>query len=232
MSVSSIRFGMISRRVQRTLRVRPVAVDGIAPRAACMATLAVSVLVGCSGEEPEPTAPIGAETSFVVGELRIGDVVYGCGGWSVEPPSGRVVVDLFFARGPDEQDVTRPTAAEVEAVEERGGRVLRRFHVPAVRAELSPGAVADLVGRTIGSIANHARAVPDTDEYNVVGSVGHFRGERSVTLDAFRRSGGYVKSIQRNLDSFTGAIPDDSINGFRERSDLRYFAPSMVMCLM
>lgn len=80
-----------------------------------------------------------------------------CQGWKGAPATGSVVVDLYFhGDGP-------PTAAQESLVIEHGGRILHRYQVPVIRAQVPADALpavfeADLSTRTR---PNHARSVPD-----------------------------------------------------------------------
>ena len=83
--------------------------------------------------------------------------------WQPRPPiNKRVMVDLSLHAG---QFNRTPNADDVRAVEAAGGRVLHRFRVALVRAELDTGAVRALVSDSPG-IADAAFTVPDSSKFD------------------------------------------------------------------
>jgi hypothetical protein len=109
-------------------------------------TSACAALAACA---PSPDGPAGAQ--FVCGDEPLGTA------------RARIVVDLRLHSGKANR---APGATDVRAVEAAGGRVLHRFPVAILRAELDTGAVRALVAGP-RAIAEYAHVVEDTADRRV-----------------------------------------------------------------
>lgn len=192
----------------------------------------VGALSGCGDETPDVTAPFGPELAVEVGPFTIGKVVYACGEWYAAPPGDRVLIDLFFPRSAEEGAMVRPTEAETQEVEKRGGKIVKRFNVPAVRVDIPTGAVPYLIGTHSAAVANHARAVPDRTQFDLkVSVVDTTAGGKARALEAFRDAGGYTTTVFEHVPSFAGAISDDSVDTFRGSAPTAELHPERIICL-
>jgi hypothetical protein len=83
-------------------------------------------------------------------------------GWEPGPPATRrLIVDLALQAG---QLNRAPNAEDIRAVQAAGGKVLYRFPVALLRANLDTGAIRDLIDGP-HAIASAAYTVPDTSKY-------------------------------------------------------------------
>lgn len=111
---------------------------------------AVLVLAACSAPSPRSSAETDrvdartAEPSRPAGPAPIQRAQYvgGCPPTSPIPPVARAVFDVYLGAV---QATRVPSDADVRTLEQRGARVLHRFHVDAIRAELDTGAARALV---------------------------------------------------------------------------------------
>lgn len=131
---------------------------------------------------------------------------YWCG-WSPRPPQReRLLVDLRLRSGHENR---RPTAADVHAVERRGGQVRHQFQVAMLRAVLDTAAVRNLIEGPDG-IAEHATAVVDPTRYDVRAQVFFNRPITTEDEQALRLAGGrlLVRAPSQALDV---VLPDSAI---------------------
>lgn len=103
------------------------------------------VLAACSAPSPQTDAAESraAEPSPATGPapVRLAQYVRSCPDISPIPAVARAVFDLYLGAS---QATRVPSDSDVRAIERRGGRVLHRFHVDAIRAELDTGAARAL----------------------------------------------------------------------------------------
>ena len=98
-----------------------------------------------------------------------------------------MIVDLSLHAG---QFNRAPNAADIRAVEAAGGRVLYRFRVALLRAELDTGAVRALVNDSSG-IADAAFTVPDSSKFDASVQIFYKRPIIDHDEEALRHLGVY-----------------------------------------
>ena len=101
------------------------------------------------------------------------------------PATARVIVDLRLESGNGNR---LPDARDIRAIENAGGRVLHRFNLALVRADLDTGAVRDLIEGP-ARIATYARGVPDTAGLDVDAQVFYTRPVTDADERALREHG-------------------------------------------
>jgi hypothetical protein len=188
----------------------------------------LSALVACS----ELVIPDAARQESLVeignpDDLAIGEVLYACGDWSsqAKPDAERVRVDLFFATGPEDPN-DGPTAEHEAAVTSRGGEIVHRFHLPALRVEIATEAIPGLIDNTY----RHVRTVPDPKRHDMAALVGYSRPVRDSDLERIRELGGRVTNRYTSVDLLAVEIPDTSVPALHSSSGVDYVEADGVTC--
>lgn len=192
-----------------------------------VATLLTAILlvVGCGqvagpGEQASWEVP----PSIAVGHLEVGDILWVCGDWNHgRPTQDTLIADLYLGRSGPEKPMDRPTAGQLEGLREAGVNILDVFHVPAVRASLTPEVVPHLRVPAV-------RAVPDRDVRNILLTMSYLTS-RDSALTVFRRHGGAVTHVHEFIHALSGAIPDDSLPGLRATGLFGYTDLQIPSCL-
>lgn len=176
----------------------------------------LGLAAGCS-DATEPRARV---------ELLAERYVFGpCGqGWTPEvPPVTRTVVDVrLLGSG------TGPDPAQVAAIERAGGRILRRFNIPMVRAELDIQAVPSLFGPE--GVANYAETVTDLARHDVVLIVFLSRDLTDADIAAVQALGGRIQSRLDFLEGYIVEIDDDAIPQVRALPDVKLVGANSYGC--
>jgi hypothetical protein len=127
--------------------------------------------------------------------------------WEPRPPTTkRVIVDLSLGAS---NYGRMPNAEDVRAVQAAGGRVLYRFHVALLRAELDTSAVRALV-KGPGAIANAAFTVPDTTKFDANVQIFYRRAITDADKEALRALG-VVEIDQAPTPVLEASVPDSLI---------------------
>jgi len=187
--------------------------------------LTILLLAGC-GEVAGPgeRAAWEAPPSISVGHLEVGDILWVCGDWPHgRPTQDSLTVDLYLGRTGPDQPMDRPTAGQLEGLREAGVNILDVFHVPAVRARLTPEVVPHLRVPAV-------RAVPDRNETNVLLTMSYLVS-RDSAVSVFRRHGGEVTDVYEFINALSGAIPDDSLTVLRATELFGYTDLQIPSCL-
>jgi hypothetical protein len=196
--------------------------------------LATVAVPGCAdslfgGEGDEYTLPE-PDRSLDPAKLSIGDyLAMPCGtNHELRSRSERVLVDIFFGRKSNRDPMDRAQAAHLQAVTSRGGAVLYRFNVPAVRARINRNQNPDLIatGHWIT-----VREVPNPARYDLPVNVGYTRPLRDSDLGRFRELGGRITHRFDFINGISGELPDDSLPQLRSSSDVLYVEPNGIGCL-
>jgi hypothetical protein len=140
----------------------------------------------------------------------------------------RVLVDIFFGRKSNSDPVEGPQETHVQAVSSRGGSVLYRFNVPAVRARINLNQIPALVA------AGHwitVREVPNPARYDLQVNVGYRRPLQDSDLKRFRELGGRITHRFDFINGISGELPDHSLPHLRSSSDVLYVEPNGIVCL-
>lgn len=202
--------------------------------------LAASVLLACgnpTGADTDPAAQErGEQIAFRYGDLVVGEVLYGCNKWVGGTPSAseRLIVDLFLIRESDEIPNVGPLDDQIRVIEEAGGQILHRFNVLGVRTGISAEAIPRLAGHwgTPGQrVANHARAVPRRDRFDLQVVVG-YEGEPEPLTTLFNELGGHVTRVSQVSNSFDGVVPDSALPHLRATGRVRFIAHNQILCLL
>jgi hypothetical protein len=132
---------------------------------------------------------------------------YICGWQPRAPQAQRIIVDLLLDAG---NSGRTPNADDIRAIQAAGGRVLYKFRVALLRAELDTGAVRALVAGPT-AIANAAWAVHDTSRIDADVQIFYKRAITEADKADLRRLG--VDSIGESPDHrvIESLIPDSLI---------------------
>lgn len=201
--------------------------------------LTASVLLACgnpTGADTDPAAQErGEQIAFHYGDLVVGEVLYGCNKWVGGTPSAseRLVVDLFLIRESDEIPNVGPLNDQIRVIEEAGGQILHRFNVLGVRTEIPAEAIPRLVGYWGGPgqrVANHARAVPRANRFDLQVVVG-YHGSPDPLTALFEELGGHVTRLWQISKSFHGVVPDSALPHLRATGRARFIQHNQISCL-
>jgi hypothetical protein len=191
----------------------------MARRLGAAGLVALGFAAGCS-DPTEPRAPV---------ELLTQRYFFGpCGGgWTPEtPPVTRTVVDVRLT---DEGRAIGPAPTQVAAVERAGGRILRRFNIGMVRAELDVQAVPSLFGRD--GVANYVETVTDLTRHHVTLIVFLSRDLTDAHIAAVEAIGGRIKSRLDALEGYVVEISDDAVPQVRALPDVQSVGANSYGCL-
>jgi hypothetical protein len=189
------------------------------PVVASLVALILASAAGCS-DATAPPAPV---------ELLTQPYSFGpCGnGWHpVVPPASRTVVDVRLL---DDGRSTAPAPAQVAAVERAGGRILRRFNIGMVRAELDVAAVPSLFGRD--PVANYVETVTDLTRHDVLLIVFLSRDLTDAHVAAVESIGGRVTSRLDALEGYIVEISDDAVPRVRGLPDVQSVGANSYLCI-
>jgi len=137
-------------------------------------------------------------------------------------------VDVFFGRGTAEGPWDGPTEEDVAHVRSHGGRVLFRFHVPAVRARIMLSSIPDLVRDGFWITV---RDVPDATRYDLELNIGFDRPLRDSDEELIADLGGRIRYWWDFIDGMAIVLPDRSVPVLRGRDDVAYVQVNGVACL-
>jgi hypothetical protein len=190
-----------------------------ARRLAAAGLVVLGLAAGCA-DVTEPRAPV---------ELLPQRYTFGpCGGgWTpATPPVTRTVVDIRLV---DDGRATGPAPPQVAAVERAGGRILRRFNIGMVRAELDVQAVPSLFGRD--GVANYVETVTDLTRHDVMLIVFLSRDLTDAHIAAVESIGGRVESRLDALEGYIVEISDDAVPQVRALPDVQSVGANSYGCL-
>lgn len=139
------------------------------------------------------------------------------------------VVDIFFGRRSERDPLTGPQPEHLRAVSARGGIVLHRFNIPAVRAYIQLSRIPELVANEFWVTV---REVPDPRRYDLQVLVGYVSSVQESDLELFRRLGGRITYRFSIMDGIAGVLPDRSIPELRASARTRHVAPDQILCLL
>lgn len=196
-----------------------------------------SVLLACGNPTAADPPAQGSEDqiAFQHADLVVGEVLYACNSWLDGMPSAaeRLVVDLFLIRESDRIPNIGPLEEQVRVIEEAGGEILHRFNVLGVRTEILPEAIPRLVGYWGAPgqrVANHARAVPRADRFDLEVAVG-YSGSPEPLITLFEQLGGHVTGLFQISKSFHGVVPDSALPHLRATGRARFIQHNQIGCL-
>ena len=134
------------------------------------------------------------------------------GGWSpAVPPATRTVVDV---RVTDDGRSTGPSPAHVAAVRRAGGRILHRYNVGMIRAELDVAAVPSLFEPGVlgdFAVANYVATVSDLSRRDITLIVFLSRDLTDDDVAAVEAVGARVLSRLDGLEGYIVEIDDAAI---------------------
>jgi hypothetical protein len=176
------------------------------------------------------------DQSLDPGRLSVGDLIatpcaFGMYGNRLDHLRGRhewATVDIYFGGSPDGPG-DGPSSNDVALVSAHGGRVLYHFTVPAVRARVVLSQIPHIV-RAGDWIT--VREVPDPTRYDVPSLlVGFERPVQDSDVELYITLGGQVDYRFVIINAVSGVLPDRSIPGLRDWSDVEYVEAGGVGCL-
>ncbi len=170
-----------------------------------------------------------ADPSRDPNHLRVGSLLYACGGWSGlgRPDSARVLVDvMFYRRGPDDPE-DRPRDSSVQAAVAAGLRPLFTFQFPMVRGRIDTERIPALYAT--GEV-NAIYTVPDPSRYDLGVDVGYNHALSSQDSLVFVSLGGRVGAMWSFINALAGDFPNASAIPLRAM-DVRWLEAGGVACL-
>lgn len=181
-------------------------------------------------------------------QIEIGEIVYtACDGWAGSsfetqlraarhlealsrrmPPLERpIVVDIYFA-GPG----GNLSPEQEEDVTAHGGRVLYRYQLPVIRAEIRPSQVERLSAEMFSrATVNHVRSVPNPRRMDLEILVMYHGPIGESDLQRITKLGARVNNMFAVNNSLSAAIPDQSIRALRSDPSVIYVGYNGVYCL-
>ena len=202
-------------------------------RSTLAALLLGASLAGCVAPTevaPLPEALPQRDLTLDPGRIAPPTILYACGRWTppTAPLAAWLLTDVHFGRRSDADPLDRPRAADVELVARLGGRVVHRFHAPAVRAWLETARIPELAA------AGHfvaVLAVPDPARYDVPVIVAYRAPVRDADVRAFEQLGGLVGRRFDLSPLIAGYVPDQSLPALRRDPAVAYVELNQVACL-
>jgi hypothetical protein len=137
------------------------------------------------------------------------------------------LVDVYFGRGSEAGPWGAPTAEDVRLVRRHGGYVVHHYHIPALRAHMNLSRIPGLVREGFWVTV---RDVPDASRYDVPLSIGFDRPLTDEDLVAFEEAGGRVDHRWDFIEAIAGPLPDRSIPGYQQRSEVVWVEADGVAC--
>jgi hypothetical protein len=191
-------------------------------RSLIRAGLVAGLAAACS-DGAAPLAPV---------ELLAQEYVYRpCdgGAWTPAVPSAsRTVVDIRLPHR-DGSDGP-PTKEQIAAVERAGGRILYRYNVGMVRAELDVAEVPGLVGLP-PRVANYVRTVTDLDRRDVTLIVMLSHDLTDADIAAVQALGGQIRHRYDALEGYSVVIDDAAIPKVRALPGVKSLGANSVGCI-
>jgi hypothetical protein len=153
------------------------------------------------------------------------------GGWSpTVPPVQRTVLDV---RVNDDGRATGPSPAHVRVVRSTGGRILHRFNVGMLRAEMDVEDVPRLFERGTGeyAVANYVATVSDLSRRDVTLIVLLSRDLTDADIEAVESLGARVQSRLDALEGYIIDIDDAAIPQVRALPGVQTVGANSYLCL-
>ena len=170
----------------------------------------VVLLVACSGHQERRSTDTSSDSMVspraqaAVGPARY---VRSCPVIPPDPPVARAVFDLHLRMLSG--DAFTPDSG-TQSIEGAGGRVLHRFHVNAIRAELDTASVRELVyGRN--SIAEAAEQVLDLRSLDISVQVRYNRPAETMDSARIARLGGVAHLMSLPRPTLNAVVPDSIV---------------------
>ena len=161
-------------------------------------------------------------------ELLTEEYTFGpCGGdwYPGVPPATRTVVDVRLA---EDGRATAPSVGHVFAVRRAGGRIVHRFNVAMVRAEIDVAAVPRLFGPN--GVANYVETVRDMSRRNVTLIVFLSRDLTDADVAAVESLGARVLSRLDALEGYIVEVPDEAIPAVRALPGVQSVGADSYLC--
>jgi hypothetical protein len=188
-------------------------------------------VLSCKNPVGIPEGIPDAEIPPILGidSVVVGQPVFFCSRWveGFDPPSGRMIVDLYFGRAGPEVPPDRPLHEQITAVEHHGGRILHRFQFPAVRADIPASRIPELYQS--GSL-NLARAVPYSDRFDWPVMVGYIDPPGDAELARFADLGGRLTHVFETFPAIAGDLPDAAFPALRADGGVGYVEADGSLC--
>jgi hypothetical protein len=169
-------------------------------------------------------------------QIQIGEILYDkCSGWGsgrmprpYTPLDRPIVVDIYFS-GPG----GNLTPGHEQNVAAHGGRILYRYQLAVIRAEIRPSQierVATAGGLFFSGNVNHVRSVPDPERMDLE-ILALYRGPiRDSDLQRITKLGARVKHVLAATDVIVADIPDQAIRALRSDTSVIYVGYSGMVC--
>lgn len=163
--------------------------------------------------------------------LEVGGVIYACGGWATQrPPEVPIIVDLIFSALINVAS-PGPAPQSVQAVLKQGGTIIHEFSFPGVRAALRPAAIEQLVGTSLGTVANVAVAAPPSGSGNVRTSIVVDEGVETAVVQTLETLGGVIWHVSSTGTGISAVVPASKLLDLASAPGVRSVEVFSVGCL-
>jgi len=164
----------------------------------------VAPLTAACGSDPADHGPVGPDSALDPALVEVGDfiAISSCligAPYLPEPlaSGGRALVDIVFIFAPRTLEDSPAPVTESERdglVESLGGRIVHRFHLPSVRAEIDLERLLELVTRGRGELDREimVREVPNPERFDVAVSLFFTRPITDADRAWIASLGGYI----------------------------------------
>lgn len=169
------------------------------------------------GESPNPPESLDPQ------DIQVGEILFDwCRGWRSEEAraSDEVLADIYF-----DPPGGKPTVEIENAVVERGGRVIHRFDLRVIRAEIPTSEIPKL------SSVNHVREVPNPDRKDLQIMVMYHRPVEESDVERISELGGRVTRVFTVVDGLSAEMPDQSISALYAEDAVGHISYNAVACL-
>jgi len=150
---------------------------------------------------------------------------YACGSWNpAEPSVDPGLFDVSWGLESAEDDGTGPKRKHRAAVLSAGGTIAYEFHLPMIRAVLSPGRVPEMQANWVRGVS--AAAVLDVEVF-----VSYGREITTADILLFETFGGELRHEFRGINTLFGTLPDPAIPRLRRRPEVTRIDGNGILCL-
>lgn len=160
-------------------------------------------------------------------DLRVGETMYLCR-WVTRPPTSETIVDLVFPRPEYSADLLGPpTSQEVNAVTAKGGIVVYRYNLPALRARIATDSIAALDEQ---GITSRALTVPDSSRYDIRVLIQYASAPTDSSRAVIVTNGGRITGAMISRMQLFAEVPDRAIPAIRTDPKVLWVGPEPAAC--
>jgi len=189
----------------------------------CGRLLAVLLFVhlGACATEPLDYVLPDRDLSLDPAALAEPRLIYECNKWIGEKPTDeKIFVDVAFDRRTEAEPYDHPTSRHIAAVQKHGGKIVYKFHFPAVRAWIASSEIPALYDEEPIKAVIRVTNLRRYDWSAFVGYVRPYSYQEGARR--FPGYGGRVDIVLDQINAIVGLIPDESVAALRNDPNIDY----------